>query len=96
MRGSVPVGRRSPMAFVVSLFLISSHGAQYLISRYAGCMHVISRNMLRQCWEQHPESEGTRAQWFDIRQGQDFMDFESLRATFPTADKGEISFLFHA
>jgi hypothetical protein len=93
MRGSVPVGRRSPMAFVVSLFLISSHGAHYLISRYAGCMHVISRKMLCQFWAQYPESKGALAQWFNIRQGQDFMNVEALHATFPTADKDE-NFIF--
>jgi hypothetical protein len=52
----------NPESFVVSLFLVSSHGAHYLISRYAGCMHVISRKMLCQFWEQYPESEGALAQ----------------------------------
>jgi mRNA interferase HigB len=56
-------------------------------------MYVISSKMPRQSWEQHPDSEGALAQWFNIMQGQiiqgqDFMNFEALRATFPTADKG--------
>src|SRR5256885_16684279 len=50
-------------------------------------MHVISRKMLRQFWEQHPDSESALARWFKIMQRHDFTSFETLRATFPTADK---------
>jgi mRNA interferase HigB len=50
-------------------------------------MHVISRKTLRQFWEQHPDSERALARWFKIMQRHDFMTFEALRASFPTADK---------
>ena len=50
-------------------------------------MHVISRKMLRQFWELHPDSESALARWFKIMAQQEFASFEALRATFPTADK---------
>ncbi len=50
-------------------------------------MHIISRKTLRQFWEQHPDSESALARWFKIMQRHDFTSFETLRATFPTADK---------
>jgi mRNA interferase HigB len=50
-------------------------------------MHVISRRALRQFWERHPDSEGALARWFKIVERSDFNDFESLGATFPTADR---------
>jgi mRNA interferase HigB len=50
-------------------------------------MHIISRKMLRQFWEQHPDSESALTRWFKIMQRHDFASFETLRATFPTADK---------
>jgi mRNA interferase HigB len=50
-------------------------------------MHVISRKMLRQFWELHPDSESALARWFKIMAQQEFTSFEALRATFPTADK---------
>jgi mRNA interferase HigB len=43
--------------------------------------------MLRQFWEQHPDSERALARWFKIMQRHAFTSFETLRATFPTADK---------
>jgi mRNA interferase HigB len=50
-------------------------------------MHVISRKTLRQFGAQHPDSENALVCWFKIMQRHDFMSFEALRATFPTADK---------
>ena len=50
-------------------------------------MHIISRKALRQFWEQHPDSESALIRWFKIMQRHDFASFETLRATFPTADK---------
>jgi mRNA interferase HigB len=50
-------------------------------------MHVISRKMLRQFWELHPDSESALARWFKIMAHQEFTNFETLRATFPSADK---------
>src|SRR5713226_1934562 len=64
-----------------------SHVAYHLILRYSRCMHIISRKTLRQFWEQHPDSESALARWFKIMQRHDFASFETLRATFPTADK---------
>jgi mRNA interferase HigB len=50
-------------------------------------MHVISRKMLREFWEQHADSECALACWFKIMQRGDFTSFEALRATFPSEDK---------
>jgi mRNA interferase HigB len=77
----------SPRAFGVSIFPVALHVAGHLISRYPCCMHVISRKTLRQFWEQHPDSESALVRWFKIMQRQDFASFETIRATFPTADK---------
>ena len=72
--------------FGISIFLVLSPVAYYLISRYSDCMHVISRKTLRQFWAQHPDSEHALTRWFKIMQRHDFTSFETLRATFPTAD----------
>ena len=58
-------------------------------------MRVISRKMLREFWERHPDSAGPLARWFKIMQRQDFTGFDSLRATFPTADKVENFVVFN-
>ncbi len=50
-------------------------------------MRVVSRKMLREFWERHPDSASALARWFKIMQRQEFISFESLHATFPTADK---------
>jgi mRNA interferase HigB len=73
--------------FSISIFLVLSHVAYHLISRYSGCMHVISRKTLRQFWALYPDSENPLTRWFKIMQLHDFPSFEALRATFPTADK---------
>ena len=74
-------------AFGISIFLVLSPVAYYLIARYSYFMHVISRKTLRQFWAQHPDSEHALARWFKIMQRHDFTNFEALRATFPTTDK---------
>jgi len=58
-------------------------------------MHIISRKTLRQFWEQHPDSESALVQWFKIMQRRDFASFETLWATFPTADKVEDFIVFN-
>ncbi len=49
-------------------------------------MHVISRKALLAFWERHPDSEEPLLRWFKIIEKSDFPSFESLRATFPSAD----------
>jgi hypothetical protein len=78
--GAAPAAERG--AFGISIFLVLSHVAYYLISRYSGCMHVISRQTLRQFWAQYPDGESALARWFKIMQRHDFTSFETLRATF--------------
>jgi mRNA interferase HigB len=79
--------RLSGQPFGIIIFLLLSPVVCYLISRYSDCTHVISRKTLRQFWVQHPDSENALARWFKIMQRHDFTSFETLRATFPTADK---------
>jgi mRNA interferase HigB len=50
-------------------------------------MHIISRKVLRQFWEQYPDSQSALVRWFKILQKTDYHDFSELRATFPSADK---------
>lgn len=50
-------------------------------------MHVISRKLLREFWVRYPGSESSLARWFRLMENTDFVSFEDLRATFPTADK---------
>jgi len=50
-------------------------------------MHVISRKALQQFWELHPDSRTPLSRWFKIMQKNDFVSFNGLRNTFPTADK---------
>jgi len=49
-------------------------------------MHVISRKMLRQFWNQYPDSQNSLARWFKTMEINNFNNFSELRATFPTAD----------
>jgi len=54
-------------------------------------MHVISRKALRLFWEQYPDSKNALSRWFKIMDRSEFDNFDSLRATFPSADKvGEL------
>ena len=49
-------------------------------------MHVISRKIVRQFWEQYPDSEMALARWFKIMEQTNFKNFAELRAVFSTAD----------
>ncbi len=49
-------------------------------------MHVISRKALREFWERHPESEASLIRWFRVVSRTDFLSFDELRRTFPSAD----------
>ncbi|MFO0789807.1 MAG: type II toxin-antitoxin system HigB family toxin [Pirellulales bacterium] len=49
-------------------------------------MHVISQKALRSFWSAHPESEQSLRRWHTIVQSTDFVNFATLRKTFPTAD----------
>jgi mRNA interferase HigB len=54
-------------------------------------MHIISRKMLREFWQRHPDSETALARWFKIVRQSEFGSFQDLRAVFPSADKiGEL------
>ena len=50
-------------------------------------MHVISKKILRQFWEKHPDSEIPLTRWFKILDSQSFSNFASLRSVFPSADQ---------
>jgi mRNA interferase HigB len=49
-------------------------------------MHVISRRALQQFWELYPASKAPLVRWFKIVQQSDFVSFNDLRRTFPSAD----------
>ena len=49
-------------------------------------MHVISRKILRDFWEQYPDSQTALNRWFKIVQRSNFASFADLRITFPSAD----------
>jgi mRNA interferase HigB len=50
-------------------------------------MHVISHKALVVFWERHPDSKEPLLRWYKIVEKSEFTSFESLRATFPSADK---------
>jgi len=50
-------------------------------------MHIISKKILRQFWEKHPDSEIPLTRWFKILDRQSFSNFASLRSVFPSADQ---------
>lgn len=49
-------------------------------------MHVISKPMLIAFWQKHPDAEGPLQAWYKIMEREVFHDFNSLRATFASAD----------
>lgn len=49
-------------------------------------MHIISRKVLRQFWEKHPDSETALIRWFKLMNSATFQTFEELRFVFPSAD----------
>ena len=50
-------------------------------------MHIISRKALFTFWEKHPESEVPLQRWLRIISKSNFTTFNTLRKTFPNADK---------
>ncbi|MBD2178372.1 type II toxin-antitoxin system HigB family toxin [Pseudanabaena sp. FACHB-1998] len=50
-------------------------------------MHVISKKILRQFWENHPDSQIPLTRWFKIVDRQSFSNFASLRSVFPSVDQ---------
>lgn len=50
-------------------------------------MHVISRKALVVFWERYPDSKEPLLRWYKVVGKSEFTSFESLRATFPSADK---------
>ncbi len=50
-------------------------------------MHIISRKALKQFWKRHLDSMKPLSRWFRIMEKNDFVSFNDLRDTFPTADK---------
>ena len=50
-------------------------------------MHIISRKVLREFWEKHPDSKGSLSRWFKAVKNSDFSTFNDLRSAFPSADK---------
>jgi mRNA interferase HigB len=49
-------------------------------------MHIISRKILRDFWERHPQSQSSLLRWYKIIEQTDFANFSDLRQTFPSAD----------
>jgi len=49
-------------------------------------MHVISRKVLRQFWQEYPDSETALIRWLKIIESVSFQSFEELRCVFPNAD----------
>ncbi len=50
-------------------------------------MHIVSRKALQIFWRQYPDSKNSLSRWFKAMQKSTFVNFNELRATFPTADK---------
>jgi mRNA interferase HigB len=57
-------------------------------------MHIISRKHLQQFWSTYPDSKNALSRWFKIVQHTDFESFNTLRATFPSADKVDDLYVF--
>lgn len=49
-------------------------------------MHIISRKVLRQFWQEYPDSETALIRWLKIIESVSFQSFEELRSVFPNAD----------
>lgn len=49
-------------------------------------MHVISGKVLRQFWQEYPDSETALIRWLKIIESVSFQSFEELRSVFPNAD----------
>lgn len=49
-------------------------------------MHIISRKMLQQFWDKHPDAESALRRWYKIVAQTTFHNLTHLRQTFPSAD----------
>lgn len=49
-------------------------------------MHIISRKVLRQFWQEYPDSQTALIRWFKLMETEKFQSFEELRSVFPSAD----------
>ncbi len=49
-------------------------------------MHIISRKVLRQFWQEYPDSQTALIRWFKLMQSANFQTFEELRFVFSSAD----------
>ena len=49
-------------------------------------MHVISKPTLIAFWQKHPDAENPLQAWYKTMEREVFHDFNSLRATFASAD----------
>ncbi len=49
-------------------------------------MHIISRKILHQFCEKHPDSETALTRWYKLIKLSNFKTFEELRSVFPSAD----------
>lgn len=50
-------------------------------------MHVLSRKMLRQFWELHPDAESPLQAWHKTARTAEWQTFADVRAMFPHADQ---------
>ncbi|MGA8897614.1 MAG: type II toxin-antitoxin system HigB family toxin [Planktothrix agardhii] len=49
-------------------------------------MHVISKTLLKQFWEKHPNAESGLKSWYKIASQSQWKHLEDVRQTFPHAD----------
>lgn len=50
-------------------------------------MHIISRKVLLQFWEKHPNNKSSLSRWYKVISRSEFSSFSELRNTFPSADQ---------
>lgn len=58
-------------------------------------MHIISRKALQQFWEKYPDSQNALRRWYKIVQQTDYVSFQELRQTFPSADSVDDLIVFN-
>ena len=49
-------------------------------------MHVIAKPALIEFWAKHPDAENPLRAWYRTMEGENFANFNHLRATFASAD----------
>ncbi len=59
----------------------------YLMMRWPGWVHVITRRRLVEFWSIRPEARVPLQHWFAIIRKTDYASFAALRKTFPSADQ---------